>query len=375
MDINGLKNVLEHHPHQQETLPVEPVIPPSGEPPSTQIEVKPAFSPASATGAKKKSWFAVAIVAFLFLTLGSVAFAYYAYRSFTGTAPSEKPQPTNTPEMSAAPTASPTGAPTPTPTPTPTPKATPKPTPTPAPTPPPNAAIDLDITGIGLEDPQDGAALNSPFYAGQRVSFRAALRNTGSSNTPAFSSHWVINSTTLGANANGKVGANSDAVYDNVNSLVYANYALKQGQNTISYYVDPDNTLNEANRGNNVRTITIDAGTPRVDLEVQDIILYEQGTSNVVTIPTSGQQLTARAKVTNKGEDKASQFSQWWYVDGSSVKNGTYTGWIVKDAVEENSILSYDFTFADGMKVKFAVNTENVFPEASTSNNTLEKSY
>lgn len=381
MNIDNLQNVLKTQPTTEQNIPsqqrqeeiLQDVVVNSQESP---IKV---MKPTQ----KKKPLFLLVIVIGVLFTLGSVAFAYTQYTAFMGgdtTKPiaSNQPIPSPTPMATTQPSIEPSPTTKLTPTPSPTPKTTPKPSPSPSPSPTPtatpNTTIDLSIDDLTFEDPQTNASIATPFTAGQRISVRAKLKNTGSSDTPIFSSNWIVNGEKVGINTSGKVKANSDAVYDDINSIVYANFYLKQGQNTITYVVDPDNKMNESNRGNNTKTTTLEAGPSKIDLQVMEINLYEQGTYNKVTIPISGQKLTARAKIVNTGEVKASQFSQAWFVNGNKVKDGTFTTWAVKDDTQETTTLSYDFTPSSGeTKLKFEINMDKSFPEVSLSNNTLER--
>lgn len=375
MDIDNLPNMLHKDPQQDISSP--PKITPST---TNHIED---FSPKThtplQTPRKRLSGFTIIIIVGVVLTMASMGFAYAAYQSFTGG--SEKkivntPIPTTpTPSPTVTPTPKPTQTPIPTPTSTPKPSPTIKPSPSPSPTPATNAVIDLSVVDITLEDPQTGATITSP-SAGQLVSVRASLRNDGTQDSPTFSSHWVINGTTVGSNSNGKVKAQSNAVYDDVNSLVYANFPLKAGENTFTYVVDPNNAINEAKRENNTKTITKTAEASKIDLQVLEVNLYEQGTNNKVTDAYAEQKLTARAKIVNAGEVKTSQFSQIWFLNGNRVKEGTFTGWATKDDVQETTTLSYDFTAPSAdFKLKYEINTSNSFAEITLSNNSLEKQY
>ncbi len=289
--------------------------------------------------------------------------------------------PTSLPESFLRPSQTPTAhvldlsedesSPTPTPkaSSTPSPRASASPSPSSLPSPSANTGVDLAVEDLQVEDPQTGTILSSPFYAGQRVTVRAKLKNIGTVDSGIFSSAWSIKGTTMGSNSNGKLKAGATALYDDVNSITAPIFFLSQDSNSVTYTVDTANVLTEANRTNNAKTITITAGATRSDLEAVSISYYEQGTTTAVTSPSVGQKLTVRATIKNNGQDKQTNFSLKWSVNDSQVKETTVGSWInPSNSLEETS--GYDFTVASGTtNIKAEINTTSAFPETNTANN------
>jgi len=232
---------------------------------------------------------------------------------------------------------------------------------------------DLSVDDITFEDAQSGAAVSSPFYAGQRVTFRAKLRNNGKSDTAPFASSWTINGSTVCSNSSGKVKAESQATYDDVNSLTCTSW-LKQGDNTVIYSVDTANSLKESNTNNNTANKILTAQSTRTDLEASNIQFYQQGTTNAVSSPGPGQKLTARATFKNSGQEKQNNFSLRWLYNNTEVKKIQVNSWLNPGSTAEEAT-GYDFTAATGSAtVRFELNSENVFPEINTGNNGFTKS-
>jgi hypothetical protein len=298
--------------------------------------------------------------------------------------PSKIAEASPSPSVSASPSTSPSPEPEESPEPTATPKVSPSPKTSPKPTvsPSPKASVspspggssstDLNVEDIIIEDAQGGSELGSPYYAGQRVTVRAKLRNSGKQDTPTFSSSWSINGSTQCSNSNGKVKADSQASYDDVNSLT-CTFWLKQGDNTFAYTVDSGNALNESNKGNNTKSKTISAQATRTDLEALEIRLYKVGTTELISAPAAGQKYTAKAVIKNVGQEKQTNVPIRWLYNGSEVKKTQLNSWLAAGATAEEAI-GYEFTTASGSAtLKFEVNNDNVFPETSTGNNSQTK--
>ncbi|HYD35117.1 MAG TPA: CARDB domain-containing protein [Vitreimonas sp.] len=280
--------------------------------------------------------------------------------------PTPKPSPSPSPSPKPSPSLKPSPSPTPKPSSSPQPSGSPTPSASPAGT---NTTVDLSVDEIVIEDPTSGSTLSAPFYAGQRVTLRAKLRNNGKQDSGTFTSNWSINGSTQGSNTTGKVKAESQAVYDDVNSIVYGGFFLNQGDNNFTYNVDTTNALQEANRNNNSRTLSLKAEGTRSDVEAISIEFYQQGTTTLVDNPTKDQKLTAKATIKNNGQDKQGKFSLKWFINGSEVKHVTIDNWISPGATAQEST-GYDFTVASGKTdVKFELNTSNQFPETNTGNN------
>jgi len=282
------------------------------------------------------------------------------------TQPSSAPVVALNPAPTTLPSPSPKSSPSTKPSVSPSLKASPTPTATPSST---NTAVDLSVEEIKIMDSQNGVLQAEPYYAGQRVTVRARLRNNGTQDSGTFSSNWTINGTTVGANGSGKVKKDSEAIYDDVNSLTYGSFPLRAGDNIFVYVVDSANVLKESNRGNNTRMMTINAGATRSDLEAVEIKFYEQNTTTLVTTPAAGQALTARATYKNSGGDTQTQFSLKIFLNTIQLKEKTITSYINPGQTVEEAD-GYNFTAATGSsEFRMDLNTVNPFPETSFSNN------
>lgn len=227
----------------------------------------------------------------------------------------------------------------------------------------------LLVDEVFFEDPQTGQKLDGQLYAGQHVSLRAKVRNTGTADAKNFVSYWKYQGDLVGRNATGSLKAGSTAVYDDVNSLVYSGITLKEGDVTIAYFVDPDNLLGEATTADNSKSSTVKIAATRSDLEVTDIELYHPQTGEKIAIPSIGQQVLVKPVIKNLGQDKQYNYDIKWYINGAEVKRSTIKQWL---AVGESLVVSegYTHTFAGGTtELKAEINPDKAIPETNSGNN------
>lgn len=286
---------------------------------------------------------------------------------------SEKPEPTRVSLVSAtpAPTTKITPSPFPTDAVTPTPATSP--TPSLSPTPKATGLTNLSVEEVYVEDPHNGSRLDGQLYAGQHVNLRAKLKNTGSADARNFVSYWKLQGNLVGKNERGTVKANSEAVYDDVNSLVYSGVLLKQEAFTYAYFVDPDNVLSEADTANNSKSVQISIAATRTDLELLDIEYYKPDTGEKVTTPIAGQTLLIKPVIKNLGQDKQVDYQVRWWINDSKVKEAVSKTWVLPG---ESKVISdgYQHTFAAGLtKIRLDVNVDNTIPETNSGNNTKTK--
>ncbi len=278
-------------------------------------------------------------------------------------------QPTRTSLLS--PTPQPTGKITPSPFPTdePTPSPAGSPTPVLSPTSKATGLTSLSVDDVYFEDAQNGQKIDSTVYAGQHVNLRAKLRNNGTAVANKVITYWKMQGNLVGKNENGTVKANADAVYDDVNSLVYSGVVTKEGGLTIAYFADPDNILSEANTGDNSRSKTVTVAATRSDLELADIEYYKPDTGEKVTTPIVGQTLLIKPVVKNIGQDKQVDYEVRWWINGSKVKSSISKTWLLPG---ESKVMSdgYPHTFTAGTtEIRLDVNIDNPIPETNSGNN------
>lgn len=242
-------------------------------------------------------------------------------------------------------------------------------------TPTPASLSNVLVDEIFFEDPQTGQKLDGQLYAGQHVSLRAKVKNSGSADAKGFASYWKYQGNLVGRNSAGSVKAGATAVYDDINSLVYSGVVLKEGDVTIAYFLDPDNALGEANTTDNSKTNTVKVSPTRTDLEITSIELYHPQTGEKVTNPSVGQQVIIKPVVKNLGQDKQSNLDIKWYINGAEVKRFTSKQWV---APGESLVVSegQQHTFAAGTtKLKAVINPDKAIPETNSGNNEREVEY
>jgi hypothetical protein len=285
----------------------------------------------------------------------------------------EKPEPTRVSLVSAtpAPTTKLTPSPFPTDEVTPTPATSP--TPSLSPTPKATGLSNLSVEEIFAEDPQNGAKLDGQLYAGQHVNLRAKLKNTGSADARNFVSYWKLQGSLVGRNERGTVRAGAEAVYDDVNSLVYSGVLLKQEAFTYAYFADPDDILSEADTANNSKSVQVSIAATRTDLELLDIEYYKPDTGEKVATPIAGQTLLIKPVIKNLGQDKQVDYQVRWWINDNKVKEAVSKTWVLPG---ESKVITdgYQHTFAAGLtKIRLDVNVDNTIPETNSGNNTKTK--
>ncbi len=269
--------------------------------------------------------------------------------------PTTKPVATSTPFPSPTRVPSPTFGPTPTAAISPTPKAT--------------GLSNLNVEEIFFEDPQNGSKIDSTAYAGQHISLRARLKNTGTADAKNFVSYWKIQGSLAGKNERGSLKAAAEAVYDDVNSLVYSGVVLKEGDFAVGYFADPDNVLGESNSADNSKTKNTTVLGTRSDLEAADIEFYSQETGEKIALPLAGQKVVVKPVIKNLGQDKQVDYEVKWYIGGTEVKKSVSKTWV---GVGESKVTAdgYQMTLAAGTtEFKIEVNSDKAIPETNSGNN------
>jgi hypothetical protein len=229
------------------------------------------------------------------------------------------------------------------------------------------------VDDVFLEDPRTGQKLSSPYYAGQQVSLRAVVKNSGTARASNITSYWKYRGNLVGKNTSGSVAAGASAVYDDINSLVYSGVVLVEGESTIGYFLDPDNMLGEAITVDNSKSLTVTVNPTRSDLEISEIELYTPQGEKIST-PTVGQAVVVKPVIKNLGQDAQTNLDLTWSVNGAEVKKATFKQWVLPGESVVGSE-GYSYTTVGGTtELKVEINRDKTVSETNSGNNTRIRS-
>ncbi len=204
------------------------------------------------------------------------------------------------------------------------------------------------------------ASATSNIKLGQHITFDSGVKNIGGVDASGFAVKWLVNNIQFGYGGHEPVLANTTVMNGNSQFEYTFN---SPGTYTITFQVDSDKVINEANENNNETTIIITV--PKTDLVPTGI--SASATTNIKV----GQLITFESGIKNKGGVIASGFYVKWLVNGTQVASNGYGEVPAYSTVyHQNGKLSYAFNAPGTYTITFQIDPDNKLNESDTGNNT-----